>query len=128
MVMQHLENSTYVDGRVTQCWLRDFLDYVDRTTEMAAADNDTATLELLDVSTAEAFAKTWRQVYLADEWSENRLDVAYSAGGQRVIAARFLIQVIHPEIVFLFKIARIIIPKLICTVHLSSVAHNGIVH
>ena len=98
MVLQNLENSTYVDARVTQCWLRDFLDYIHRTKELSVgADDDNSTTStsssLLDISTEESFARTLREVYLADPWAENSLDVAYSDDGKRVVAARFLIQV-----------------------------------
>ncbi len=85
MVMQKLENSTYVDGKVTQSWLRDFLDYVRRNKDYGDVQ--------LKVDTEEDFARTLKDVYLADPWSENNLDVAFSKDGKRVTAARFLIQV-----------------------------------
>lgn len=90
-VMAALENSTYVDGRVTQCWLRDFLDYVKRSASLEPGDGVPGAF--VDVSTEEAFARTLRETYLADPWAENNLDVSFADGGRRVDAARFLIQV-----------------------------------
>ena len=101
--MQHLENSTYVDARVTQAWLGDFLDYIERTKDLLPSDDDGEEDPLglgappapaLDVSTEEAFARTLRDVYLADPWAENNQDVVFSEDGSRVVAARFLIQVL----------------------------------
>ncbi len=92
-VLRELENSTYVDARVTQCWLRDFLDYIERTKEVASEPDEEGNTTVLDVSTEEAFARTLRDVYLADPWAENNQDVAFSEDGKRVVAARFLIQV-----------------------------------
>ncbi len=99
--MQYLENSTYVDARVTQSWLRDFLDYVERTKgfpsdyDEAEGEESSTSSFGLDVSTEKSFARTLREVYLADPWAENNLDVAFSEDGSRVTAARFLIQVLQ---------------------------------
>jgi len=84
-VMRTFENSTYIDGKVSQSWLRDFLDYIRRNEAYGDVD--------LPVGNAEDFANTLKSVYLADPWSENNLDVEFSADGKRVVAGRFLIQV-----------------------------------
>ncbi len=84
-ITQALENSTYIDSKVTQSWMRDFLDYVDRNREYADIN--------LDIDTEEDFAYTLKNVYLADSSNPARLDVAFSEDESRVKAARFLIQV-----------------------------------
>ncbi len=84
-ITQKLENTTYIDGRVTQSWLRDFLDYVDRNKDYDDLN--------LDVSSEQAFANTLRTTYLADPTSPLRLDVEFSEDNSRVVSARFIIQV-----------------------------------
>ena len=83
-ITKAFEDSKYID-RCIDCWLRDFLDYVER-------NKDYKDLEL-PIDTQENFAKTLREVYLADESNPYRLDVHFSDDGTKIKAARFLIQV-----------------------------------
>ena len=80
-----MENSTYIDPSVTQSWLRDFLNYVDRNAGYDDVD--------LNLDTEEDFAETLKVHYLAGSVSPISLDVKFSDDGKRVSAARFLIQV-----------------------------------
>lgn len=80
-----MENSSYIDPSVTQSWLRDFLDYLKR--------NEGFTDVYLPVDTAENFAKTLKDVYLADPSNPAKLDVAFNSDNTKVVAIRFLIQV-----------------------------------
>ena len=79
------ESSVYIDANLTQNWLRDFLDYVDRNKGYADVQ--------LPIQTEQEFAQTLKNVYLADPNNPARLDVTFSQDGQKVEAARFLIQV-----------------------------------
>ena len=83
-VLQRLENSTYIDAQATDCWLRDFLDYIDRNKDYSDVD--------LPISTEYDFANTLRTNYL-DPTTATKLDVSFDETKSRVIAARFLIQV-----------------------------------
>lgn len=102
-IVKALEDSQYIDGNSTQNWLANFLDYVDRNKGF----NDVN----LPVDTAEEFADTLKNIYLADPNNPERLDVSFSDDGTRVKAARFIIQVIFnhsnlptlPKIIALLK-------------------------
>ena len=85
-VLQKLENSTYIDAQATDCWLRDFLDYIDRNKDYSDVD--------LPISTEYDFANTLRTNYL-DPTTATKLDVSFDETNSRVVAARFLIQVRH---------------------------------
>ena len=80
-----MENSTYIDAQATDCWLRDFLDYIERNKDYSDVD--------LPISTEYDFANTLKNKYLNDPTSANKLDVSFDETNSRVIAARFLIQV-----------------------------------
>ena len=80
-----MENSTYIDAGATDCWLRDFLDYVDRNKDYADVN--------LPISTDYDFANTLRTQYLNDPTTPDRLDVGFDETKSRITAARFLIQV-----------------------------------
>merc|ERR1712038_255048 len=82
-ILQKLENSTYIDAQATDCWLRDFLDYIDRNKDYSDVD--------LPISTEYDFANTLRTNYL-DPTTATKLDVSFDETNLRVIAARFLIQ------------------------------------
>ncbi len=84
-VVQALENSQYIDQNLTQNWIRDFLDYVDRNKDYSDVQ--------LPIETQAEFTQTLKNVYLADPNNPARLDVAFSQDGSRIEAARFLIQV-----------------------------------
>ena len=90
LIMQALEGSVYIDKNLTQNWLRDFLDYLDRNKGYSDVE--------LPVDTELNFAKTLKNVYLADPNNPARLDVSFDQDGSRVQAARFLIQVSKVEI------------------------------
>jgi len=83
-ILQKLENSTYIDAQATDCWLRDFLDYIDRNKDYSDVD--------LPISTEYDFANTLRTNYL-DPTTATKLDVSFDETNSRVVAARFLIQV-----------------------------------
>lgn len=87
-VMQKLENSTYIDGKVTQSWLRDYLDFI-RRNELYATEENPA----LKVDTEADFARNLREVYFGDTDTPLKLDVEFSPDGDRIIAGRFIIQV-----------------------------------
>ena len=53
---QKLENSTYIDADATDCWLRDFLDYIERNKDYSDVD--------LPISTEYDFAHTLKSKYL----------------------------------------------------------------
>ena len=82
-ITRAFENSVYIDQNLTQNWLRDFLDYVDRNKGYSDVH--------LPVNTEQEFAETLQNFYLADPNNPARLDVSFN--GNRVDAARFLIQV-----------------------------------
>ena len=84
-IVTALENSVYIDANLTQNWLADFLDYVERNKGYTDVE--------LPVDTPKDFANTLKNVYLADPNNPARLDVAFSEDGTRVKAARFRIQV-----------------------------------
>ena len=84
-IVTALENSVYVDANLTQNWLADFLNYLERNKGYADVD--------LPVDTPTDFANTLKNVYLADPNNPARLDVSFTEDGTRVKAARFLIQV-----------------------------------
>lgn len=84
-MLQKLENSTYIDAQATDCWLRDFLDYIDRNKDYSDVD--------LPISTEYDFANTLRTNYLNDPTTATKLDVSFDETNSRVVAARFLIQV-----------------------------------
>ena len=81
--MHDFESSEYIDGTVTQSWLRDFLSYAERNSDLPQVNIDD------EVN----FARTLKDVYLAAPFSEAALDVEFDANFTRVNAARFLIQV-----------------------------------
>ena len=81
--MTEFESSPYIDGSVTQSWLRDFLSYADRNSDLPQVALDTEG----------DFARTLKDVYLSGPFSEAALDVEFDANFTRVNAARFLIQV-----------------------------------
>ena len=80
-----MENSTYIDAGATNCWLRDFLSYVDRSKEYGDVN--------LPISTDYDFATTLQTQYLNDPTTANRLDVGFDETKSRITAVRFLIQV-----------------------------------
>lgn len=84
-IVQALENSPYIDKNLTQNWLRDFLDYIDRNKGYSDVH--------LPVETSQEFTQTLKSVYLADPNNPARLDVSFTDDGASVQAARFLIQV-----------------------------------
>lgn len=83
-ITQTFESSQYIDGKVTQSWLRDFLDYVQRNSDNTDYD--------FSVDTEQKFTDLLRTVYLADPTNPLNLDVEYSDDLKRVKSARFLIQ------------------------------------
>ena len=85
VLLQKLENSTYIDSSATEDWLREFLDYVERNKGYADID--------LPISTELDFATTLRHEFISDPTTPKRLDVAFNDDKTRVVAARFLIQV-----------------------------------
>jgi hypothetical protein len=85
VITQSLENTTYIDAKLTQSWLRDFLDYVRRSKQYGDVD--------LPVASESDFAHTLRTVYLTDASSALNLDVEFAPDTTRVNAARILIQV-----------------------------------
>lgn len=93
-VLQHLENSSYIDASATQCWLRDFLDYVDRNQEYRDVD--------IDISKPETFASTLKMFYANDPSMAIKLDVDFDEDESRVKGARFLIQVIIENTIYIF--------------------------
>ena len=92
LVMQALENSTYIDPSVTQSWLRDFLDYLKR--------NEGYSDVSLPVGSPKDFAQTLKNIYLADPSNPAKLDVAFNENNTQVVAARFLIQVGNRPFIF----------------------------
>ena len=85
LIIKTLEDSVYIDRNLTQNWLRDFLDYVDRNKGYSDIE--------LPIGTEKDFAQTLKDVYLADPNNPARLDVSFSQDGTKVEAARFLILV-----------------------------------
>ena len=84
LIIKTLEASAYIDQNLTQNWLNDFLDYVDRNKGYTDIE--------LPIDTEEEFAQTLKNVYLAGD-NPVRLDVAFSPDGKKVEAGRFLIVV-----------------------------------
>eukprot|EP00095_Tigriopus_kingsejongensis_P005739 maker-scaffold28_size608977-snap-gene-1.19 protein:Tk05739 transcript:maker-scaffold28_size608977-snap-gene-1.19-mRNA-1 annotation:"AGAP010394-PA" len=83
-ITRMFEDSVYIDGSVTQSWLRDFLDYISRNGGTPDFD--------LSIDTEQKFATILREVYVADTDNPLSLDVEYTKDFSRVKSARFLIQ------------------------------------
>ena len=80
-----MENTDYIDGSVTTCWLRDFLRHLEREEEYTGIR--------VAIGTEEEFA-TALQNYLGDEPVDQMLDIEWDGPDKkRVKAARFIIQV-----------------------------------
>ena len=84
LIIRTLEDSVYIDQNLTQNWLNDFLDYVDRNKGYTDIE--------LPIDSEEEFAQTLKNVYLAGD-NPVRLDVAFNPDGKKVEAGRFLIVV-----------------------------------
>ena len=85
LIIRNLEASIYIDQNLTQNWLNDFLDYVERNKGYTDVE--------LPINSEADFTQTLKNVYLSDRNNPKRLDVAFSPDGQRVEAGRFIITV-----------------------------------
>jgi predicted RND superfamily exporter protein len=84
LILSQLEGTPYIDGNVTTCWLRDFLDYARRSSEFGGT--------AVAMATEAEFARSVRD-YLAEPGSEQMLDIEWEDKNMtRIKAARFLIQ------------------------------------